>query len=316
MIAAYQSGDPYLAFAKQAGAVPDGATKSTHGNVREQFKACALAVQYGMGVDSLASRIGQSPAQARELLRVHRETYPKFWRWSDAAVDRAMLWGSLRTVFGWTVHAGEDANPRSLRNFPMQANGSEMLRLACCLVTEAGISVCAPVHDAILVEAPLEELDSAVAIAQKAMADASEMVLSGIPLRSDAKLITYPDRFEDARGRQMWDTVREILADLPQPVHGCPQPVHRCNNTRAWVHTRSILYLYLIGCISKMNSPLLEIEKLAWVPSSVSQPPRRPAKPPRHKSGKVLKGPIPWNWLRLRRDCPERLYRLRWPSGS
>jgi DNA polymerase-1 len=44
----------------------------------------------------------------------------------------------------------------------MQGNGSEMLRLACCLATEAGIRVCAPVHDAILIEAPLEELDRTI----------------------------------------------------------------------------------------------------------------------------------------------------------
>ena len=34
MIEAYQSGDPYLAFAKLAGAVPADATKETHGNHR------------------------------------------------------------------------------------------------------------------------------------------------------------------------------------------------------------------------------------------------------------------------------------------
>ena len=70
-----------------------------------------------------------------------------------------MLTGSLHTVFGWHVHAGENSNPRSLRNFPMQANGAEMLRLACCLATERGIEVCAPVHDAVLICAPLERLD-------------------------------------------------------------------------------------------------------------------------------------------------------------
>ena len=48
MQAAYQSGDPYLAFAKQAGAVPADATKATHGPKRELFKQCVLAVQYGM----------------------------------------------------------------------------------------------------------------------------------------------------------------------------------------------------------------------------------------------------------------------------
>ena len=64
----------------------------------------------------------------------------------------------MHTVFGWRVHVGPDANPRSLRNFPMQANGAEMLRLACCLATERGIEVCAPVHDALLICAPLDRL--------------------------------------------------------------------------------------------------------------------------------------------------------------
>ncbi len=49
---------------------------------------------------------------------------PKFWSWSDAAVDRAMLLDSLNTVFGWTIHTSTQVNPRSLRNFPMQANGA------------------------------------------------------------------------------------------------------------------------------------------------------------------------------------------------
>jgi hypothetical protein len=53
MQAAYQSGDPYLAFAKQANAVPENATKETHGPTRELFKQCGLAVQYGMEAQSL-----------------------------------------------------------------------------------------------------------------------------------------------------------------------------------------------------------------------------------------------------------------------
>jgi DNA polymerase I len=151
MQAAYSSGDPYLTFAKQAGAVPPDATKESHKLERELFKTCALAVQYGMEAESLAFRIGQPPIVARNLLRAHRETYRRFWAWSDGAVNFAMLTGSLHTVFGWHVHVEEKANPRSLRNFPMQANGAEMLRLACCLATERGIEVCAPVHDAVLI---------------------------------------------------------------------------------------------------------------------------------------------------------------------
>ena len=74
-----RTGDPYLAFAKQAGAVSQEATKQTHQEAREQFKACVLAVQYGMGEASLAARINQPVARARLLLELHKRTYRHFW---------------------------------------------------------------------------------------------------------------------------------------------------------------------------------------------------------------------------------------------
>jgi DNA polymerase I-like protein with 3'-5' exonuclease and polymerase domains len=176
-------------------------------------------VQYGQGEHGLANRLGVPVARARELLRLHRGSYPRYWKWSDAAQDRAMLHGYLQTVFGWRVHAGADANPRSLRNFPMQANGAEMLRLACCLATEEGIEVCAPVHDALLVEGPADGIEDVVARTQGAMRKASEVVLSGFPLQSDAKVVKYPDRYMDEGGRRMWDIVNGLL---PGPGHEAP----------------------------------------------------------------------------------------------
>jgi DNA polymerase-1 len=67
MQAAYLSGDPYLSFAKQAGAVPSDATKESHGPQRELFKQCVLGVAYGMEAQGLALRIGQAPIVARDL---------------------------------------------------------------------------------------------------------------------------------------------------------------------------------------------------------------------------------------------------------
>jgi len=214
MMAAYNSGDPYLAFAIQAGAAPEGSTKETHALVRELFKICALAVQYGMGYETLALRIGQSVAHARRLLDLHRQTYPRFWDWSDAALDFAMLTGALPSVFGWEIHVADGANPRSLRNFPMQANGAEMLRLACCLATERGITVCAPVHDALLVEAPIEQIGEVVSATQKAMAEGSRLVLGGFELRSETKIFAHPERFTDPRGKGMWAKVWHVIEEL------------------------------------------------------------------------------------------------------
>jgi DNA polymerase-1 len=61
MMRAYESGDPYLEFAKLAEAVPPNATKESHPSERALYKECVLATQYGMGKDSLARRIGKPP---------------------------------------------------------------------------------------------------------------------------------------------------------------------------------------------------------------------------------------------------------------
>jgi DNA polymerase I len=211
MQAAYLSGDPYLAFAKQAHAVPADATKATHGQQRELFKQCTLAVQYGMEADGLALRIGQPRIVARHLLLAHHTTYRTFWHWSDAALDTAMLTGSLHTVFGWRVRIGEKPNPRSLRNFPMQANGAEMMRLAACLATERGIEVCAPVHDAFLICVPSDRLDT-IAAMRAAMVEASRIVLSGFELGTDVSVTSWPNRYLDPRGTVMWERVAKLLA--------------------------------------------------------------------------------------------------------
>ena len=211
MMEAYSSGDPYLTFAIQAGAVPSYATKHSHQLERDQFKLCVLAVQYGMGPDSLAILIKQPVARARQLLDLHRRTYQKFWIWSDQCLNEAILSGRLWTNFGWQIQVGNNPNERSLRNFPMQAHGAEMLRISCILLTRACIRICATVHDSILIEAPLDQLDAAVETTTFLMRKASRIVLSGFELSSEAKIVRYPDRYMDARGHAMWNKVMELL---------------------------------------------------------------------------------------------------------
>jgi hypothetical protein len=211
MMAAYRSGDPYLAFAKQAGAVPSDATKESHGAVRDQFKTCALGIQYAMGCEALASRINDSLSRARELLRLHRETYPDYWRWSEACVNYAMLYGHLTATYGWRVHVSPETRPTSLRNFLLQSNGAEMLRLACILASELRLPVCCPIHDALLTEDSVAGVDGTVADVAQAMIEASTKILPGFPLRVEAKVYRWPDRFADKRGERMWKTVWGLM---------------------------------------------------------------------------------------------------------
>jgi hypothetical protein len=212
MRAAFETNDCYLAFGKQAALIPTDGTKGTHPQQRGLCKQCVLATQYGQGPAGLADRIGQPEIVARDLLRMHHETYSVFWSWSDAVLDAAMSTNSLHTTFGWHIHVGENPNPRSLRNFAVQANGAEMMRIAACLATERGVEVCAPIHDAFLICAPLDRLEADIALMQQAMAEASRAVLNGFELDTDVSVVRYPGRFMDEdRGRTLWDKVLNLL---------------------------------------------------------------------------------------------------------
>jgi DNA polymerase I len=164
-----------------------------------------------MQARSLAYRTGVSEIEAQEILRRLAAAYPVYSEWAQQVVDAGLLGGRLSTVFGWQLHVGPRARATSLRNFPMQANGAEMLRLACCLATEAGIAVCAPVHDALLIEAPAAGIDDAVAVTRSLMARASGIVLDGLEVGTDAEVIRWPDRYADPRGAVMWSRVTELL---------------------------------------------------------------------------------------------------------
>jgi DNA polymerase I len=235
MLSAYNSGDPYLDFAKSFGAAPPDATKKSHAEIRDRFKVMLLAAQYGGGAELLSARLGVSTIEAAEMLRHHRMLFAEYWQWSDRWLHRALSTACMRTVFGWTYYVGERAaledktDERSLRNWPIQSHGAEILRTACILAVRHSIPLCAPIHDAVLIEAPLDRIDVVVAHTQEILRRASRIVLNpytgkldGFTLRSDATIVRYPDRYTDKRGERMWAIVTNELAAI-----GTPREEHR-----------------------------------------------------------------------------------------
>jgi hypothetical protein len=87
-------------------------------------------------------------------------------------------------------------------------------------VMSSGVEVCAPVHDAVLICAPLDRLKEDIAAMRAAMAEASRAVLGGFELGTDAAVVLYPNRYMDARGQVMWERVTKLLLS---PDHGLAQ---------------------------------------------------------------------------------------------
>jgi DNA polymerase I len=219
MLEFYRSGDPYLTFAKRVGAAPADATKQTHEPLRDRYKTGLLSIQYSVQSETLAGRLGISTFAAHEMIAQHRELFSVYWRWADDWLAHALDTGMMRTVMGWECCTGiTEFNGRSIQNFPVQAHGADILRIACIWATRHGIKLCAPVHDALLIEAPIERIEADVALLRELMRRASRIVLNPtmegtLELRTDANIIRYPDRYTDRRGDAIWAHVLALLAE-------------------------------------------------------------------------------------------------------
>jgi hypothetical protein len=213
MIRAYESGrDPYIEFGQQIGMVPDSATRKTHPTERKVLKEAVLGTQYGQGAVGLARKIRWPESRAHHLLAEVWETYPRLKRWLEGAVDYAMAFGRLHTCFGWGVITHPSTRATTLMNWPVQSHAAEMLRWACGLATDRGVTIDAPLHDAILIEGPIDAIDDLVSEAQRAMGDASSIVLGGPRLGVDSsEPIRWPERYRDADGWATWCRIMGLI---------------------------------------------------------------------------------------------------------
>ena len=183
LIRAYLSGDPYLAFAIDAGAAPRSATKKSHGEVRNLFKSTVLGLQYGMGANKLSLKLTSdtkkavSVAEAKELINLHKEVYAAYYEWKDRVWERYRDEGRpLKLYDGWYLDT-HNVSKMSVLNFPVQGAGSAMMRFAIDEIIGKGVRMICPVHDSFVFQCKDSELESHCAIVKQAMLNASLKVL-------------------------------------------------------------------------------------------------------------------------------------------
>jgi DNA polymerase-1 len=129
-------------------------------------------------------------------------------------VDHAGLQLEISTPFGWVMKCPSGINPRTVRNFPIQSTGAEILHAACILAERRGIEIVAPVHDAIMSEAPAEQAEDTSAALDRVMRDAAAVVLRGYELPTDVQIVEPGKRFFEERAEEMWGTINRLVAKL------------------------------------------------------------------------------------------------------
>jgi hypothetical protein len=124
------------------------------------------------------------------------------------------------------------------RNWPIQSTAAELGRLANALAVEAGESVCATVHDSLVVEVAEEDIERGSERVIGFMDQASEMVLGvGRRIRIDLSVVLHPDhgvsecviprlekagakvyrgRYADKDGAAMFETAVKLLEEVEE----------------------------------------------------------------------------------------------------
>jgi len=220
MLEAYRSGDPYLYFAKKAGAVPSNGTKAEYSTERDLFKATTLGLQYGMGKDKLAVKLTVDTGrlvtveEADRLIQLHKKVYPAYWKWLDRISDYYEKKKVLKLWDGWAL-LGDNENFLSIRNFPTQGTGSSTMREAIRRAHEAGLHVVTPLHDAIYILYRPDTQPDAPDILSRCMDEAVQAILGDkITIRQDRALHEAGHIWVEAKGRKYLEMLGKYLEPM------------------------------------------------------------------------------------------------------
>lgn len=212
MRAIYETDDCHMAFAIRAGAAPAGASKKTHPGVRKPYKTVNLGVIYGQSAYGIADRLGIPHGEAEKMLADHRVLFPAFWRWSERMVQGAFDRGWIATPCGWRCRVPFPSNERTWMNWPVQATGSDIMRLTITYLDRQNVRLLAPVHDGFLMSCRRDQRADLQDAVNYACTTAVDQVLPGFPLHWDFTVYDQ-GRFADEDGQPLWERLQSILEE-------------------------------------------------------------------------------------------------------
>jgi DNA polymerase I-like protein with 3'-5' exonuclease and polymerase domains len=170
---------------------------------------------YGQGVPSMARKLDITGNRADSLVKEHRHRFPRIWEWSKEQLRSAYAAKRSYTRWGWYLSITHRTRKTTLRNFPVQGTGADIMRLAHILLFEAGIRVCAPVHDAFLIECPETEIEETKVKVCQIMARAGRLILGPDSILeadvSGKHVLRHPQRLIETTAEPMWNRIYSAI---------------------------------------------------------------------------------------------------------
>ena len=208
-ILAHVTRDPHLIAAFAAGEDIHRATASrvldkpldqVDDGERAMAKMVNFGIAYGMGDFGLATRAGISREAAKSFIAGYFERYPGIKRYIDTIKEEARAHGAVTTQLGRRRPIPElraanlalrAAGERAAINHPIQGTAADIIKVAMIRLSprlrEAGLTsrLILQVHDELLLEAPVAEVDRLVPLLIETMEGALAL---DVPLTVEAKV--------------------------------------------------------------------------------------------------------------------------------
>ncbi len=198
-ILAHMSGDENLASFFRDGRDPHTETAArihdvdpssvTH-DQRSKAKAVNYGIPYGLSATGLSQQLRCDLKEARGLMEAHRASFPGVHRFLSEQVEKAVTDGYAVTLWGRRRYLPDlKARNRMVRsaaeriavNMPIQGSQADMIKLAMVVIhgqiAHRGLRMrlLLQVHDELVFEVPLFEVDEAESLVRDAMVGALEL---------------------------------------------------------------------------------------------------------------------------------------------
>ncbi|WP_299180134.1 DNA polymerase I, partial [uncultured Chryseobacterium sp.] len=192
MIRAFQNGeDIHASTAAKLFKVPLEEVSKTQ---RSQAKTVNFGIIYGQGAFGLAEQTGLSRTEAKQMIDAYFATYPKLKEYMAEQVNKARQLGYVETLLGRKRHL-KDINSgnfvvkghaeRNAVNAPIQGSAADIIKIAMIKIDHEleiqnlETKMLLQVHDELVFEAPIEEVEAASKLIKTEMESA---VKTQVPL--------------------------------------------------------------------------------------------------------------------------------------
>jgi DNA polymerase-1 len=169
---------------------------------RRLAKTVVYAILYGQSAFGLAQVTGMSNADAANFIRRYHETFPNVKVYVDGTLEQAHKQGYTNTLFGRKrfipdmrvlSHTERQALEREAINMPIQGTNADLIKIAMLRLhyalkeTRMKTRMILQVHDELVFEVPVEELERAKRLIKAKMEGAADGKIT-VPIKVEMKV--------------------------------------------------------------------------------------------------------------------------------